>query len=93
MTASLSGVVTAIIPGDVVPDLVAARCGPQTPQAIVRSSGTTGTLRSEVCTGPVTWSEEHCTLILRTRSDGLLTVAFVRLGVMVIEAEGGNTRH
>ena len=77
-----------VIPGDLFPAPVSARCGPALPQAIVGATAS-GEMTSEVYTGPFTMTEEHCTLLVNITNDGQLAVAHVRLGEMTLAAPGG----
>lgn len=86
MEASMEGAVVGIIED---PAAVAARCPPGAPQAIVRSTGS-GELTSVVYTGPVVYTEEHCTLLLAMRKDMGLIVAYIRAGEMDITTPAGD---
>jgi hypothetical protein len=77
-----------IIPSDLFPVQVAARCGPALPQGIVGGTAS-GEMTSEVYTGPFTLTDEHCTLLVNIRNDGQLAVAHVRLGEMTLAVPGG----
>lgn len=85
MTASITADVDGIFLDQFFPEMVEERCPPGSPQGIVRSSGS-GTLTSEVYTGDVAITDEHCTLLLAARSDGELAVAYIRAAVLELEA-------
>jgi hypothetical protein len=77
-----------VMPSDFFPAEVAARCGPALPQGIVGGTAS-GEMTSEVYTGPLTATDEHCTLLVNVTNDGQLAVAHVRLGEMTLAAPGG----
>ena len=74
-----------VAPGDLFPEEVEARCGSAEFQAIVGGTAS-GEMTSEVYTGPITLVGEHCTLLVKIRNDGLLSVAHIRLGEMTLLA-------
>jgi hypothetical protein len=93
MSASLEG---SIVGFSIDPTAVAGRCPPafpQTPpewaQAILRSAGS-GTLASAAYTGPVTFTAEHCTVIVVV-TEHAQAVVRIRAGLMTITTPGGDT--
>jgi hypothetical protein len=75
-----------IMPGDVFPDEVLARCGPSMPQAIVGGTAS-GQMVSDVYTGPITVTDQHCTLLRLANAQ--TAVASIHSGQMTIEATEG----